>query len=75
MLGDAQVELVDVDGRPGVWLTAPHDVFYVDRAGEWHYESARLSAQALVWQHGEVTLRLEGTFTLAEALAVARSVS
>lgn len=61
-------------GAPGIWVDRPHEVIYVDRDGNYHHESARLSAKTLIWQVGDVTLRLEGDFTLDEALAIARSV-
>jgi hypothetical protein len=59
---------------PAVWIDRPHQVVYVDRDGEYRQESARLSAKTLIWQVGNVTLRLEGDFTQEQAIEVARSV-
>jgi hypothetical protein len=60
--------------EPAIWVDRPHEVVYVDRDGRYRTESARLSARTLIWQAGDVTLRLEGDFTLERALEVARSV-
>jgi hypothetical protein len=65
---------VSVGGETGLWVDRPHEVIYVDRAGEYRTESARLSGKTLIWQHGTVTLRLEGELTLDEALEIAGSV-
>jgi len=67
-------ERVRVGGEQGIWIEGPHEVMYVDRAGEWRTETARLAARTLIWQQGNVTLRLEGQFTLAQALEVASTV-
>lgn len=73
-LGGAGVQRVAVGGQPALWVAGPHEVLYVDRAGTWHTESARLAGATLLWQLGGVTLRLEGGFTQAEAVAVAESL-
>ncbi|HEV8559651.1 MAG TPA: hypothetical protein VGR06_25215 [Actinophytocola sp.] len=72
--GGDGVQWVQVGEDFGVWVDRPHEVVYVDREGKYHTESARLSAKTLIWTAGDVTLRLEGDFTLDEALAVAKSV-
>lgn len=72
-VGD-DVELLSVDGHQGAWVLGPHPVHYVGRDGEWYEESARLAVNTLIWQVGDVTLRLEGDFAKGEALAVARSL-
>lgn len=73
-LGMADGREVDVAGVPGIWVDRPHELLYIDRTGQWRTETARLSAQALVWQRGAVTFRLEGTFTLEDALKIAATV-
>ena len=55
-------------------MPRPHEVLYVDRAGQWRTGSARLAGATLIWQIEGVTLRLEGRFTKTGALVVARSV-
>ena len=74
-LGMSGGERVTVGGAQAVWIDGPHEVMYVDRTGAWRTETARLAARTLVWQQGDVTLRLEGQFTLAQALEVARTVA
>ncbi|MBE8523183.1 hypothetical protein ILP97_37800 [Amycolatopsis sp. H6(2020)] len=43
--------------------------------GEWRTETARLAAQSPIWQRGPVTCRLEGAFTLEDALKIAATGS
>jgi hypothetical protein len=64
----------DVQGRPALWIPAPHTVVYVDRNGVERSETARLAGATLIWQRAAVTYRLEGHLTLDEALAIARSI-
>jgi hypothetical protein len=74
MLGPGtKAERVDVNGEPGVWIEgAPHAFVY--RVGNHIFEETlRLVNNALVWQHGELTLRLEGELTKKQALEIARS--
>jgi hypothetical protein len=65
---------MDLGGRVGIWLPAPHSVTYVDRAGIEHTETARLAGPTLIWVGNVVTYRLEGVPTLDEARAVALSM-
>ena len=69
------VEDVTVTGRPGFWISgAPHQVMMANRFGEPFPETLRLAGNTLVWQDGDLTLRLEGRFDKRRALAIARSV-
>lgn len=71
-----RIEPVAVDGGPGYWLEGePHAFVFRTPDGEVREETFRLAGNVLLWQRGELTLRLEGMATLAEALAVAESVS
>jgi len=63
-----------VNGYQAVWIPTPHPVSYVDRDGVRHDETARLAAATLIWNDTAVTYRLEGPFTLDEALAIAGSI-
>jgi hypothetical protein len=72
-----RLESVRVDGQPGFWLAGtPHELVYVDPFGLPIQSTLRLAGNTLLWQQGEVTLRVEGGIHLAKsfALAVARSV-
>ena len=71
--GGTEVEHVTVNGRPGVWLEEPHVVMFRDPRGRLRDNAARLAGKTLLWMHGDVTLRLDGDMSKAEALRVARS--
>lgn len=68
------VEWTTVGGTDALWLRGPHSVVYLDRDGTRRTETSRLAANTLVWQRGQVTVRLEGAFTLDEARAIAESL-
>jgi hypothetical protein len=70
----ASLRWVQVDGATALWLHGPHELTYVDRAGQRHTESTRTAGDTLVWQRGDVTLRLEGPFTVERAIVIAQSV-
>jgi hypothetical protein len=70
---DTRVEPVTVNGHPGAWLEEPHVVMFRDSKGRLRDDSARLAGKTLLWEHGELTLRLEGDLTKEEALRIARS--
>jgi len=66
---------VRVDGGPGVYLYgAPHEVYYLGPGGAFRSDTVRLAGNVLVWQQGALTIRIEGTRTLAQALALARTL-
>jgi hypothetical protein len=69
------VETASVDGAPGYFLSgAPHVLLLVDANGAVIEESARLAQDVLVWSEGGVTYRIEGDFSLDEAMRFARSL-
>jgi hypothetical protein len=72
--GDTRVERVKI-GDAGAWFQGPHVVMFQDRDGNFRESHARLAGNTLVWQVGEVTLRLEGRLTKDEALRIARTAS
>ena len=64
-----------VNGGPGVYLSgAPHEVLFETATGQVRTDRVRLAGNVLVWQQGQLTIRIEGTRTLAQALALARSL-
>ncbi|MBQ0993945.1 hypothetical protein [Micromonospora sp. H61] len=65
---------VQVNGDFAVWVDGPHALSYVDRAGGIRRETARLAGSTLIWQDNDVSYRLEGTLTKAEAIEIARSL-
>src|SRR5512133_3496277 len=70
--GDTEVEPVDI-GEAGAWFQGTHVVMFRDRDGIFHESRARLAASTLVWQSGNITLRLEGHISKDEALRIART--
>jgi hypothetical protein len=66
---------VRVNGGPGLYLSgAPHQVLFQTQNGEVQIDRVRLVGNVLIWQHGPLTIRIEGTRTLGQALALARSL-
>jgi hypothetical protein len=69
------VEEVTVDGQPGYWFSGePHFFTYLDATGQFRDEQTRLAGNTLIWQRGDLTLRIEGQIGRQEALALARSM-
>jgi hypothetical protein len=69
------VEEVRVGGEPGYWFSGePHFFTYRDAAGSLQDEQTRLAGNTLVWQRGELTLRIEGEISKQEALRIAESM-
>jgi len=70
-----EMEVTGVDGTQGVYLSgAPHQVLYATTNGQIRTDRVRLAGNVLIWQQERVIVRIEGTHTLAEALAIARSL-
>ncbi len=66
-------ELVSVDGRDALWFGDSHEVAVVDEDGAEVRESRRRVGSTLVWTVDDTTLRLEGEFSLTQAVALAES--
>jgi hypothetical protein len=70
---ETSVEPVRIDGDPGFWVEGPrHALIYPGGYGE--RRTILIHGNVLLWVHGDLTLRLEGKLTKAEALRVARTV-
>ena len=66
------VELVQVGDDPAYWIAgASHEVVITDAEGEVVRDSARVSANTLVWTEGDVTYRLESALDRDEAVDLA----
>jgi hypothetical protein len=73
--GAGMVQVVTVGGEPGYWFSGePHFFSYQDSAGQFREEQTRLAGNTLIWQHGDLTLRLEGQLPQAEAVRIAESM-
>ena len=70
MMG-TDVQEVDVNGRPGFWISGGEHLFFTyDRGGAPRMQ--RLAGNTLVWQEGHKIIRVEGVdLTLDEALRIA----
>lgn len=68
-----EVEPTTVGDVDALWISgADHTLSYVTADGA--PSSIRLSSDVLVWQHGDVMVRVEGARSLERALAIAESV-
>ena len=71
----ARLEAVVVDGDRGFWIEGQaHLFFYRDEHGQFREETFRLAANTLLWERGDLTLRLEGALSKDEALRIATSM-
>ena len=64
-----------VDGGSALWIRGPHVVAFVAAPNGIYDTISRISGNALVWQRGNVTLRLEGKLTEEQALRLARTIT
>lgn len=66
---------VSIRGQPGVWLKDTDTFTYRDSAGKKHKVQLETPGNALVWQHGSLTLQLQSVaMTQTYAVALARTV-
>ena len=69
------VENVTVDGEQGLFVTGEeHFVMFRNEDGNTTDEPTYLAGTVLLWNRGELLLRLEGDLTREQALVLARSV-
>jgi hypothetical protein len=72
----AQLLDVSVGGSPGLWITGPHhELAYLDANGDFRLDTVRRAGPTLLWVHAGVTYRVEGLTRLADAMAVATSLT
>ena len=68
-------EQADVNGKFGVWFSGePHAFVFMDERGQIREELPRLARNTLLWQDGQLTVRIEGDLSKEDALEIARSV-
>jgi hypothetical protein len=69
------IERVHVGDRIGYWISgAPHEVVVLDPSGEPILDTIRLAGNVLMWEDGELTLRMESELGRDDALRVAATV-
>ena len=74
LAGETPTRPVTVQGEPGLWIAAIHEIGYRDRKGGFATDTVRRSGPVLLWQRAGVTYRIEGLRSLAAAQAVAASL-
>ena len=66
---------MEVDGERGLFVSGDeHFVMYLNDRFEVDDEQTYLAGNVLLWNRGELLLRLEGDFTRAEAVELAEAV-
>jgi hypothetical protein len=69
------VEPARANGRDGLWLEGgPHTLTYFDRLGQFQERTVLIRGNVLIWTRPDLTLRLEGRLTKAQALELARQI-
>lgn len=75
IVAGTDIQAVSVDGAPGYWISGGvHEIVYLDPDGVPITSSLRLAGNVLLWQRGDVTLRIESSLSLDRVLAIARTV-
>jgi hypothetical protein len=70
-----RVKRLRVNRDPAVYVYgAPHEIIFQEPTGEVQSDRIRLAGNVLIWQQGPLTLRIEGTHTLQQAVALAQSM-
>jgi len=70
-----RVEEVSVDGSPALFVSGgEHFVMFIDEHGRVDDERTFLAGTVLLWNRGDLLLRLEGDLTRDEAVGLAESV-
>lgn len=65
---------VSIGDDPAFWIEGTHTIAFLDDNGELRQDLARLVGNTLVWQTGDLTVRLETPLQLDEALEIAESI-
>jgi hypothetical protein len=73
--GGTEIERVTVDGTPGLYVSGDeHFVMFRNGAGQIDDERSFLAGTTILWNRGEVLLRLEADVSRGEAVRLAESV-
>jgi hypothetical protein len=71
--GNTRIAPVTVEGEPGFFIRGAQHLIYLAPNDLIREDRVRLAEDVLLWQHGPLLMRIEGRFTEAEALRIARS--
>jgi hypothetical protein len=69
-----QIREVQVGRARGLWIEGPHTIVWIKPSGDRIADGVRLAGNVLLWERGEVTLRLESSLSMDEAIRIAESV-
>lgn len=73
---DTTITPVEVAGHNGYWIQgAPHLLLVLDQNGRDRVDRPRLVGNTLLYERGDLTIRIESALDLAEALAIADTLS
>lgn len=73
--GGSQVEEVSVSGRKGYWFEgSSHLLFLTDAQGRFVEHRSRLAGNTLIWEQGDITVRLESALSRDEAVDLAEEL-
>jgi hypothetical protein len=71
----SRAEQLTVNGVPGVWIEgAPHQFFYRQPNGQFIQDTLRLAGNVLIWNSGDILIRVEADVPKEVALVVAASM-
>lgn len=69
------VQPITIVGEPGLWISGHiHMVYYLNQQHAPLRDTIRLAGNVLLWQHGPVTVRLEGRLSQQRAIEIAQSM-
>lgn len=72
----SQVEAVSVSGQKGYWFEgSPHLLFFTDAQGRFVEDRSRLAGNTLIWEQGDITVRLESALSRDEAVRLAEDLT
>ena len=70
-----QLETIQINGRAAYWISGtPHSFSYIDPDETFVQETIRLAGNTLLWQDGDLTLRLESSLDRERAVEIAESM-
>lgn len=73
--GGGRVEEVSVSGQKGYWFEgSPHLLLFADAQGRFVEDRSRLAGNTLIWEQGDITVRLESALSRDEAVRLAEEL-
>jgi hypothetical protein len=71
---DVEIEELEVEGSPAIWLEGAHAVVFRDAHGIVRDEELRLAGNVLLWERDGITYRLEGHVDREDAVRLAEAL-